>query len=81
MKKQKVNYCLERYAVLKHSPIKAKKEISFEIKLASQLLLDELVVKWNKSNLEQRINQAIDNQDETAFQELSKSYQAYAYEF
>ncbi|CQR47063.1 hypothetical protein BN1058_01352 [Paraliobacillus sp. PM-2] len=81
MKKQKANYLLSSFAAVKDSPIKAKKEISFEIKLASQLLLDDLVSRWNKSQLEQRINEAIDHQDKIAFLQLSKEYQAYTYEF
>ncbi|MFB1051123.1 IDEAL domain-containing protein [Paraliobacillus sp. JSM ZJ581] len=81
MKKQKVNYYLIKYAALENASIKAKKEVSFEIKLASQLLLDELVSTRNKLHLEQRINQAIDDRDEIAFLELSKRYQVYAYEF
>ncbi|GAA5416724.1 hypothetical protein Pryu01_01762 [Paraliobacillus ryukyuensis] len=81
MKKQKTNFVLSTYSALEGTPIKAKKEISFEIKLASRLLLDELVSTWNKSNLEQRINESIDQKDKPTFMRLSKAYQTYTYEF
>lgn len=81
MKKQKVNFILSRYSAVVGSPIKAKREISFEIQLASRLVLDTLVTEWNKSNLEQQINDSIDNQDKEAFLYLSKAYQNYAYEY
>ncbi len=81
MKTQKVNYVLRKYSAKNGSSFKAKREISFEIKLASRLVLDELVSTWNKSNLEQRINDSIDEEDKVAFLKLSKEYQFYAYEF
>lgn len=81
MKKHKVNYTLRAFNGKKDSPIKAKREISFEIKLASTLILDSLVSQWNKSNLENKINDSIDKQDKETFLHLSKQYQSYSWEY
>lgn len=81
MKKQKVNYTLRAFNGKKDKPIEAKREISFEIKLASTLILDSLVSQWNKSNLENKINDSIDKQDKETFLHLSKEYQIYSWEY
>ena len=81
MKKHKVNYTLKAFDGSKNASIQAKREISFEIKLASRLILDALVSEWNKSNLENRINDSIDNQDKETFLQLSKQYQTYSWEY
>ena len=81
MKKHKVNYTLKAFDGRKIASIEAKREISFEIKLASRLILDALVSDWNKSNLENQINHAIDNHDKETFLQLSKKYKTYSWEY
>ncbi|GGM25631.1 hypothetical protein GCM10011351_09170 [Paraliobacillus quinghaiensis] len=81
MKKHKVNYTLKAFDGRKNASIEAKREISFEIKLASRLILDALVSDWNKSNLEKQINDSIDKQDKERFLQLSKQYQTYTLEY
>lgn len=71
MKKQKVNYRFMKY---KGQPLLAKREISYGIKLSSQLLLDELCFRWNKENLEATINHAIDTGNKQEFLRLSREY-------
>lgn len=71
MKKQLNPYSVMRY---KGEPIKARREISYEIKLTTRLLLDELCFQWNKQRLEKAINGALDNEDRQLFYELSNEY-------
>lgn len=80
MKKQKINYKLQVFANKRYAKITAKREISYEIKLASKLALDELCFRWNKSRLEDEINKSIDTNDKEAFILLSKDYQPYTWE-
>ncbi|WP_077623167.1 IDEAL domain-containing protein [Sediminibacillus massiliensis] len=77
MKKHKINYRLKAFGTDRKSKVVAKREISYEIKLATQLLLDELCFNWNKSHLETQINESIDSNDREAFVSLSKQYQPY----
>lgn len=71
MKKQKNIY---RFIPYEGQPLKAKREISFEIKLHSRLLLDELCYQWNKDMLEKKINKAIDTRNKKDFLYLSNKY-------
>ncbi|MCT2535536.1 IDEAL domain-containing protein [Aquibacillus koreensis] len=80
MKKHKVSYKLKVFSVKKVSRIAAKREISYEIKLASKLILDELCFNWNKARLEEEINESIDSNDKEKFLKLSKKYQLYSWE-
>ncbi|GAE94645.1 hypothetical protein JCM21714_3822 [Gracilibacillus boraciitolerans JCM 21714] len=80
MKKQKLNYQLKMLRKNNQSELKAKREIPFEIRLASQLLLDDLCFRWNKARLEKDINQSLDEQNEEAFKELSKTFNSYIWE-
>lgn len=77
MKKHKVSYRLEAFGTKKNHKIVAKREISYEIKLATKLFLDELCFSWNKARLETQINQSIDSEDREKFLSLSKKYQYY----
>jgi len=77
MEKQKQVY---RYCRYNGNPLLAKREIAYEIKLSSRLLLDELCYKWNKSQLETAINQAIDTGDQEKFLEISEDYKFYTFE-
>ncbi|RCW69643.1 IDEAL domain-containing protein [Saliterribacillus persicus] len=81
MKKQKVNYRLRTFTSNKHLKLIAKREVSYEIKLASQLILDELCFSWNHARLEEDINQSIDEKNEEKFKELSESYNSYIWEY
>ena len=74
MKKQRNNYRFSRY---EGQALKAQREISYEIKLSSRLILDELCFKWNKQRLLAAINQSIDTSNEEDFLKLSKVYQLY----
>ncbi|WP_010529844.1 IDEAL domain-containing protein [Lentibacillus jeotgali] len=77
MKKQKLIYQLYRYA---GKPMKAKRDVPFELKLSAQLVLDEMCFTWNKQTLESAINQAIDTGDRERFAQLSKEYRHYIWE-
>ena len=74
MKKQKMDYRLLRY---EGKPLKAKREISYEIKLTSRLILDELCFEWNKEQLASAINRSIDTRNRELFQQLSEKYKLY----
>ncbi len=78
MKKQKVNYCFIKYA---GQALKAKREIPFEIKLTSRLLLDELCFNWNKEQLLTEINRSIDQGNKELFHELSEKFKCYVHEY
>ena len=71
MKKQKVDY---HYIKYKGRVLKAKREIAFEIKLSSRLLLDELCFNWNKERFINQINDSIDARDKEEFLRLSNMY-------
>ncbi|MEW9675058.1 IDEAL domain-containing protein [Lentibacillus sp. L22] len=77
MKKQKLVYKYFRYT---GDMIHAKREIPYELRLASRMLLDELCFNWNKAHLEAAINQAIDNGDEVEFLRLSEKYKQFVWE-
>ena len=77
MKKQKVFYHFHRY---KGKEITARREISFEIMLASRLTLDALCFNYNKKKLQQAIDEAIDSGKENEFKKLSKIYRHYIWE-
>jgi len=74
MKKQLTNYQLVCYV---GKPLKAIREIPYEMQLTAQLILDELCFRWNKNRLETLIDQAIEQNDRERFLELSETYKAY----
>ena len=74
MKKQKKVY---RYVRSDGRVLKARREISYEIKLSSRLLLDELCFSWNKSRYKDAIDHSIDTNNKELFLELSKKYPFY----
>jgi hypothetical protein len=80
MKKQKMNYQLVPFVQNSNKEILARREISYEIKLASQLILDNLCFNWNKARLDERINQAIDDRNHQDFITYSDSYKDYIWE-
>lgn len=80
MKKQKMNYQLVPFVQNRNKEILARREISYEIKLASQLILDNLCFNWNKARLDERINQAIDDRNHQDFITYSDSYKDYIWE-
>ena len=71
MKKQKVDY---HYIKYEGQVLQAKREIPFEIKLSSRLLLDELCFNWNKERFINQINDSIDVRDREEFLRLSRMY-------
>lgn len=74
MKKQKLTFRYFRYdGVVLH----AKREIPYEIKLYSRLILDELCFNSNKSMLESAINRSLKTGNEEQFMKLSKQYKRY----
>ncbi|HLS10093.1 IDEAL domain-containing protein [Lentibacillus sp.] len=77
MKKQKMAYQLYRYA---GQPMKAKRDVPYELKLTAQMMLDELCFKWNKQQLVAAINHAIDTGDQEKFIQLSDEYRHYIWE-
>ncbi|WP_079529290.1 IDEAL domain-containing protein [Halobacillus hunanensis] len=80
MRKQKVIYVLRRNPGFRNREITAKRELSFGIRLASRLLLDELSFQFNKEQIDKQINLAIDNDDRQEFHRLSEKYQPYTWE-
>ncbi|WP_102336181.1 IDEAL domain-containing protein [Salimicrobium jeotgali] len=80
MRKQKSVYVLRRFPAYKGKSITAKRELSYGIKLASRLFLDQMVYEFNKNRLDAAINEAIDNDDRAAFERLSVHYQPYTWE-
>ena len=74
MKKQKVKSHVNRYI---GKELRAKREISFEIKLSSRLYLDELCYNYNKNIMESKLNEAIDSNNEEAFYLISETYRNY----
>ncbi|GIO21612.1 hypothetical protein [Oceanobacillus sp. J11TS1] len=77
MKQEKIVYRFFQYV---GEPIVARKELSFEDQLYAQLLLDELCFSWNKSCLEEEINQAIETNNYTNFKKYSEVYKQYVWE-
>ncbi|MCP3032462.1 IDEAL domain-containing protein [Halobacillus sp. A1] len=77
MRKQKLIYVLRRDPGFRNREITAKRELSFGIKLASKLLLDQLCFQFNKERLDEKINLAIDNNDREEFERLSQNYKYY----
>ncbi|CDQ40739.1 MULTISPECIES: IDEAL domain-containing protein [Virgibacillus] len=77
MKKQKTVYQFYRYS---GKGIKAKREIPFELRFSSRLLLDELCFNYNKAFLEERINRSIDEGNEDSFLKLSEHYRHFIWE-
>jgi len=71
MKKQKVDY---RYIKYEGQALQAKREIPYEIKLSSRLLLDELCFNWNKERFLNQIDDSIDARNKDHFLQLSKLY-------
>ncbi len=80
MKKHKLIYQLKKFDKNQQPVLNAKREIPFEIRLASQLVLDDLCFSWNKARLEEGINQSIDDNNKEAFETLSKTFSSYIWE-
>lgn len=78
MKKEKV--CYRFYPYRGKEVLVAKREISFEIKLISRMILDELCFNWNKKQLEEKINMSIQNGNKEAFASVRKAYLEYIWE-
>lgn len=71
MKKHK-----QRYKFLKgsgHARL-AKREISYEIKLSTRLILEELCFERNKKLLMHAINQSLELKDKELFLQLTATY-------
>ncbi|HLR81418.1 MAG TPA: IDEAL domain-containing protein [Bacillota bacterium] len=77
MKKEKTIYQLIRYD---GEVIHAKREIPYDIKLSSRLILDELCFKWNKHKLLKQIDEALEEGDRNKFARLSEAYNQYIWE-
>lgn len=77
MKKQKSIY---RYIRYEGSRLNARREISYEIKLSTQLILDELCFNWNKKKVDSAINRSIDTNNKNEFIKLCKRYHRYLWE-
>lgn len=77
MKKQKSVYHYYRY---NGDVLHVKREIPYELKLTTRLLLDELCFNWNKQRLEEAINQSIDEGDKQTFLTLSEKYRHFIWE-
>lgn len=72
MKKEKRVYCFIRK---KGFVLLARREISFELKLTTQLMLDTLCFQWNKKQMMMQINDALDERNKDYFLQLSAEYE------
>ncbi len=77
MNRQKEGYRFYRY---NGKTLYAKREISYELRLNAQLVLDELCFNWNKLKLEEAINHSIDTGNKEQFLRLSKEYRNFVWE-
>jgi hypothetical protein len=77
MKKQKQILKYYRYT---GKVIPAKREVAFELQLASRLELDELCFNYNKEKLETAINHALETGNSALFMELSEVYKQFIWE-
>lgn len=77
MKKEKIMY---RFICYKGRPIDAKKEVSFEIKLVSRMVLDELCFNWNKEKLLDDLDRSFDHGNQEEFLRISEEYKQYVWE-
>lgn len=77
MKKQKTVFRYYRY---EGNVLHARREIPYELRLSSRMILDELCFNWNKARLEAAINSSIDERNEEKFLQLSKEYKHYIWE-
>lgn len=75
MKKEKLIYRFYRYD---GKMLLAKKETPFEIKLTARLVLDSLCYNWNKKQLLQELDKAIDHGDEQNFKQLSQAFRNFS---
>lgn len=74
MEKEKVMMTFFRY---NGKPVQAKREVSYEMKLQAQLILDEICFHYNKSKVEADLNRAIDDRNESDFKRCSDIYKEY----
>ncbi|WP_047982525.1 hypothetical protein [Ornithinibacillus contaminans] len=77
MKKEKVIY---RFCPYEGKVLNARREISFEIRLSSRLLLDELCFNWNKQVLEKKLNNSIEKGNIEEFRSVREQYLQYIWE-
>jgi DNA gyrase/topoisomerase IV subunit A len=77
MKKEKVSY---RFYPYEGKVLNAKREISYEIRLTSRLILDELCFNYNKKVLEEKINQSIQEGNKEEFASVREEYLQYIWE-
>jgi len=77
MKNKQIVYRYYRY---NGKPLQAKREIPYEIKITTRLLLDEICFKWNKEKLASAIDAALEHNDESTFKILSEKYSQYIWE-
>lgn len=77
MKKEKLTYRFIRYEGL---TIDAKREVSYEIKLISRMILDELCFNWNKERLLTALDHSFDYGNRKEFLRISEEYKQYVWE-
>jgi hypothetical protein len=77
MKKQKMLYRFRRY---EGQILHAKREIPYELKLTSRLVLDELCFNWNKAMIEAAIDRSLAKGNQKDFFEYSEAYNHYIWE-
>lgn len=74
MEKHILKYRFYRY---RGGVLFAKRDVPYDIKLSSRLLLDELCFKWNKQYIINCIDEAIDQRNEEAFIKYSQLYKSF----
>lgn len=60
--------------------INAKRDLPYEIKMTSRLLLDALCFEWDKKTLMDAIDDALQANNEAAFKQLSEHYRQFIWE-
>ncbi|MBU5465608.1 hypothetical protein KQI49_02040 [Virgibacillus sp. MSJ-26] len=77
MEKEKVMYRFIRY---NGRAIDAKREVSFEIKLMSRMILDEICFNWNKEKLLEDLDYSFVHGNQKEFLRISEEYKQYVWE-
>lgn len=77
MKKEKLIYKYKRY---EGNVSSARKEIPFEFRLTSRMILDEICFQYNKQIIETSINQAIADDNKEKFMKSSEAFKQFIWE-
>lgn len=71
---------VRRFFRYEGKPIRAKREIPYEMGLQARLLLDEVCFLYNKDSLENDLNKALIEGNKADFMKLSEAYKQFLWE-